>query len=72
MSDAKRKPGGQAGNQNPKKAEDDIAKAQVQFRCRSEDKGKWQRAAEKAYGKGKFTEFLKDAANRLADDILNR
>lgn len=70
MIDAKRKPGAQVGNQNTKKAPSDIADAQVQFRCRSADKGKWLRAAEKAYGKGKFTEFLKDAANRLADEIL--
>ena len=70
MTEVKKK--GALGNQNAKKMAADIADSQVQFRCRSEDKGKWLRAAEKAYGKGKFTEFMKDAANRFADEIINR
>lgn len=66
-----RKRGAPAGNQNSKKPDSDLADAQVQFRCRPEDKTKWIAVAQKKYGKGKLTEFLKDAANKYAAEILD-
>lgn len=68
----KNKRGAPLGSANAKLAEGEAKDAQVQFRCKKEDKSRWMAAAQQRYGKGQFTQFLEDAANRLAAEILDK